>query len=353
MIHELNGMISGMKAGSYPDFVRKDVEPEKIPVFSFHNIEAGTFGLMLKYLQENGYETLNAEDYRRSAESGEYDRRVLLTFDDGLVSLYKAAFPLLKQYGMSAVAFIMPVWIGKPGIIDWDQAREMHEQGSIDFQSHSLSHSAIPVRGTIGGFYTENRPPHPAWNIAVLNPLKGEAEFTYQDGDPVFPFASRLSDHKRFDPDPSVIRFCRNWMRDHVRSSGKGDAWQRPLRRAVRAYTDDKIEGETENKASQRKAIRHELSEAKKEIESRLQGKQVCFLGYPWNEAGSVTASLLEECGYTAAFGGLNTGRLTGAEYIRRMSGDYIFRLPGTGRRPFASIVFGKIRRRIVKGTMY
>ncbi len=64
---------------------------------------------------------------------------VILTFDDGLVSDYKIAFPILKANGLRATFFITTENVGKAGYIDYDQLREMNEAG-MEIASHGLTH---------------------------------------------------------------------------------------------------------------------------------------------------------------------------------------------------------------------
>lgn len=64
---------------------------------------------------------------------------MLLTFDDGHVSNYALAYPLLKANGASADFFVNPGRVGEPGFATWPQLREMAE-GGMSIQSHSFSH---------------------------------------------------------------------------------------------------------------------------------------------------------------------------------------------------------------------
>jgi peptidoglycan/xylan/chitin deacetylase (PgdA/CDA1 family) len=78
---------------------------------------------------------------------------VLVTIDDGFLSTYSAALPVLKRYNIPAVAFISPGLInghvpgGQAGTIPepyigWDEAARLAE-GGVDLGSHSLSHRSV------------------------------------------------------------------------------------------------------------------------------------------------------------------------------------------------------------------
>jgi len=66
-----------------------------------------SFASQMEYLYENGYHTITSEELR----SFLYDKKplppksVMITFDDGYMSNYMFAYPILKQYGFHAVVF--------------------------------------------------------------------------------------------------------------------------------------------------------------------------------------------------------------------------------------------------------
>lgn len=100
-------------------------------------------------LQENGYTTITFDDMKAYVEKGTElpEKPVLITFDDGYSSNYEYAFPLLQKYNMKATIFAVGVTTGKDTYKDtgkrinphftYEQAREMHESGVIDIQSHT------------------------------------------------------------------------------------------------------------------------------------------------------------------------------------------------------------------------
>jgi peptidoglycan/xylan/chitin deacetylase (PgdA/CDA1 family) len=67
------------------------------------------------------------------------DAALLLTFDDGHLSNYTLAYPLLREHGCDADFFVNPERVGKSGYASWPQLREMAE-GGMSIQSHSFSH---------------------------------------------------------------------------------------------------------------------------------------------------------------------------------------------------------------------
>ena len=94
-------------------------EPEagvQVPVFMYHAVgndcwgEEGLFvrpgdlEAQLQYLQENGYETIFFEDLSHVEQ---YNKPVILTFDDGYDDNYTLLLPLLEKYQMKATIFMI------------------------------------------------------------------------------------------------------------------------------------------------------------------------------------------------------------------------------------------------------
>lgn len=96
----------------------------------------------LNYLASQGYtpitlDTLYAIQYGK-AESP--TKPVVLTFDDGYEDFYFNAYPLLRNFGFHAVAFIPTGLINQKYFMTWDQIREIQHSGLVAFEGHSVNH---------------------------------------------------------------------------------------------------------------------------------------------------------------------------------------------------------------------
>jgi peptidoglycan/xylan/chitin deacetylase (PgdA/CDA1 family) len=69
-------------------------------------------------------------------------KKVILTFDDGDISNYHFALPILKEKGFSGTFFITVNEIGKKNRMDWTMVYEMSRNG-MEIGSHGLSHSFL------------------------------------------------------------------------------------------------------------------------------------------------------------------------------------------------------------------
>ena len=128
---------------------------QTVPILTYHRFAEScssplcmpteTFELQMRYLKENGYHVITAEDlvafleYRR----GIPQKSVLITMDDGYRSVYKIAYPILNKYGFKATLFIYTSFVGVSKMaITWAQLKEMQTNG-FTIGSHTIYHSDL------------------------------------------------------------------------------------------------------------------------------------------------------------------------------------------------------------------
>jgi peptidoglycan/xylan/chitin deacetylase (PgdA/CDA1 family) len=102
-------------------------------------IPASEFERHVKYLAENGFQTLSLADLSQPGNLEKNRRYVIISFDDGCSSDYTHALPILRKYGFVGTFFATVNRIGTDAYIDWKQLREMADHG-MSIQSHSLNH---------------------------------------------------------------------------------------------------------------------------------------------------------------------------------------------------------------------
>jgi len=341
----------------YPDWIRGGrLRSGEIPVFYYHSISAKRFAQELHYLKRNDYETVTADEYYEyvTQHKKQHQRLVMLTFDDGLACLFDTIFPLLKQFDMKVVAYIVPDWVGKPGVVSWEQVTTMQRSGMVDFQSHSMSHRAIYIKSHIedffpGDFYSESH---------YLLPLNlthmGIPDFF--NGMPIYTATSRLSDYPRFLPNGQAERFCLTSVQRHNQQRQICTRnWKAALLRDIeRVGLQDREAGRYESAEEQRAAIQAEIENSRSTIEHALVGKQVRHFAYPWHIGGFLSAEALRSAGFSTCAGGLSA--LPGVRAmasqllpVQRVNLDFLRCLPGTSRASLLQIWARKITRRIVR----
>ncbi len=131
---------------------------QTIPILTYHQfaescssplcMPAKTFELQMRYLKQNGYHVVTAEDLATFLEyrQGLPKKSVLITMDDGYRSVYNYAYPILKKYGFKATLFIYTSFVGVSKMsITWDQLKEMKADG-FTIGSHTVNHSDLTSR---------------------------------------------------------------------------------------------------------------------------------------------------------------------------------------------------------------
>ncbi len=335
--------------GCYPKFIYGLKSGRILPVFHFHDVNREYLERHLRYLAENGYETLDSRAMLDFSAGGVYpgDRKVVLTFDDGWKSLWTAAFPLLRKYGMKAVAYIITGRVEdaravrKPGdsggsqLATWPELRAMHKSGVIDIQSHTHSHAMIFCDDVVSGFVT------PDWNSTPLSRpvirFEDKSVVTLTGdmaGAPLYSTRSRMSGARRFLDDEDCRRRCIEYVCTHGGADFfRKNRWEEELREIEKESA-----GRFETDDERTEALRRELVKSRQILRERLQKDEVDQVCLPWGICGDETEKLAGESGYRSAV----SDRLFGKRYmagrsnpfrIMRLKHKYIFRLPhGKGR---------------------
>ena len=123
-------MVRSLTYGDWPPFVRRRMDiHDAIPVIMYHDVTEKQFEKDMCYLDSEGYRALSLEQFAGFLlDHGHmpFPKGVLLTFDDGLLSTYQIAFPILCRRGWPAVCFVAPALIGEgrqrddhQGCLEW------------------------------------------------------------------------------------------------------------------------------------------------------------------------------------------------------------------------------------------
>ncbi|MGD9302602.1 MAG: polysaccharide deacetylase family protein [Desulfobacterales bacterium] len=128
---------------------------QMIPILTYHRFAEScssplcmprkNFELQMRYLEENDYHVISAEELLAFLEyrQGLPKKSVLITMDDGYRSVYNIAYPILKEYGYTATLFIYTSFVGVSKMaITWNQLKEMKADG-FTIGSHTTYHSDL------------------------------------------------------------------------------------------------------------------------------------------------------------------------------------------------------------------
>ena len=111
-------------------------------IWGYSDLFVSTAGMeeQLQYLQENGYETIWFSDL---AHIEDYEKPVILTFDDGYDDNYTVLYPLLEQYQAKATIFVIGDAMGNPHKMTREQVYELAASGLVSIQSHTYTHGNL------------------------------------------------------------------------------------------------------------------------------------------------------------------------------------------------------------------
>ena len=65
--------------------------------------------------------------------------QIIITLDDGLLTNYTNALPILKEFGLKVYFFILVGKVGAGGYMNWEQIRQLKDAGMV-IGSHGMTH---------------------------------------------------------------------------------------------------------------------------------------------------------------------------------------------------------------------
>ncbi|MBI4707542.1 MAG: polysaccharide deacetylase family protein [Candidatus Omnitrophica bacterium] len=352
------------------------LRPGAIPSFIMHKVEPEDFSELLDYLKRNGYRTLGIKEYYEylSGKKHDKDKKIIITFDDGLRNNWSVVYPILKKFSMKAVFYVNPekimesgqarynledVWQSKIShseldiieekemFINWEEARKMQKSGIIDIESHSLFHQLCFTKNKIIDFQRPGKDGNSVypWLFSAMD--LGSEDSIW--GAPVYPFSSRMI-AKRFYDDAGLRQACIDFVKEN-----QGIAffsiknWKNKLINFVKDYSKaNELKTYFESDLESEINIRDSLLNSKLLIEQKLD-KACEHFAYPWNISGDLSLLWLKELGFKTVFRFMNGWNIPkrGCDLygLSRVEGYWIKSLPGKGRK----IIWDKLLSRITR----
>lgn len=134
-------------SGSMPILMYHDLTEDASKTSSM-TVTSERFRLDMEYLQSFGYTPLFPSEVEEIVQGKRAlpSRAVMITFDDGYLSNYTLASPILKQTGMKATVALIVDHIEKADpsntsrhSLDWDEVKAMYDSGLFQFGSHTYN----------------------------------------------------------------------------------------------------------------------------------------------------------------------------------------------------------------------
>ena len=130
---------------AYHKIISKGYNFQKDHVGSFpYCLDKENFIQQIKCLAESGFQTISLSQFIKASEETILpEKTIILTFDDGDISNYTIAYPILKKYNFKATFFIITDKVDTPGYVTWQNIKEMSDN-EMEIGSHTKSHAYLP-----------------------------------------------------------------------------------------------------------------------------------------------------------------------------------------------------------------
>jgi peptidoglycan/xylan/chitin deacetylase (PgdA/CDA1 family) len=114
---------------------------DESPINSQYYVPPEKFEAQMKLLHDWEYTVIPVETLVDAIKKGADlpPRPVVITFDDGDISVYETAFPIMRKYGLTGVVYIVGNYMGTEGYMTAEQIKELVNAG-WEVGSHSRSH---------------------------------------------------------------------------------------------------------------------------------------------------------------------------------------------------------------------
>ncbi len=107
------------------------------------NIQLEVFKEQLKIIENSGIKFIHPKNFIESLSKNKKTRKILFTVDDGLLSFYENAWPILKKKKIPFILFVNTREVGAFNYMNWDQIIELHNSELVEIGNHSHSHEYL------------------------------------------------------------------------------------------------------------------------------------------------------------------------------------------------------------------
>ncbi len=138
-----------------PTWVHQGPDSTIIPILLYHHIETSEhnsqfyvspekFDEQMNLLHHWGYTTITIDLMLKAIHEGADlpPRPILITFDDGHLSVFNSAFPIMQKYGFTGIVYIVGTYMGADGFMSAEQIKKMAQSG-WKVGSHSMRHKDL------------------------------------------------------------------------------------------------------------------------------------------------------------------------------------------------------------------
>ena len=107
------------------------------------NIRIKDFKEHIKIIEQNNIKFINPNNFENELKENKLQRKILLTIDDGFLSFYKNAWPLLKEKKIPFILFVSTREVGAFNYMTWEQIKELSKENFVEIGNHSHTHEYL------------------------------------------------------------------------------------------------------------------------------------------------------------------------------------------------------------------
>ncbi len=107
------------------------------------NIKIEDFKKHLSLIKESDFKFISYKEFEDSVNINNLNKKILITIDDGFLSFYKKAWPILKKDKIPFIIFINTESIGANGYMNWEQIKEISNFDFVHIGNHSHTHDYL------------------------------------------------------------------------------------------------------------------------------------------------------------------------------------------------------------------
>ncbi len=107
------------------------------------NIKILDFKKHLNIIKENNIRFINPNNFEQELKNNKEQRKILLTIDDGFLSFYENAWPILKKNKIPFILFINTKEVGAFNYMKWSQIKEISRNDFVEIGNHSHTHEYL------------------------------------------------------------------------------------------------------------------------------------------------------------------------------------------------------------------
>ena len=107
------------------------------------NIEIDIFKKHLEIINNSKFDFFNPKNFENKFDIPRKNKKILITIDDGFMSFYEEAWPILRKEKIPFILFVSTEPVGKNGYMSWEQIKEIDKHNFTIIGHHSHTHDYL------------------------------------------------------------------------------------------------------------------------------------------------------------------------------------------------------------------